>query len=273
MPTRRLADRQIRAAQQAALRLDVRGPVSEALGKAGVIVPEEPEAASRTGAAEPTTGGAAPPVARTSGLRAPAPAVKPFQRAAWPTRRTRAEPAPEPPPLSGLTADERRVHRILLDALARENAQDGVSSGLSYAEKKHLPTLDLAFIDAQLERLEQQRASQKNWATAGIAIGVTLVPLVVLAVAVGGADAGALFGVLLGVFALGGALLVRAGRMGGPGPRQQIYEALRELALLVDDAPVSDAVRQADLLIDRLAGADAPDASASRPAPRARTHS
>ena len=260
------ADRRIRAdAALAAPTLDVRGPVSEALGRAGIVVPPEPEA----GAAE-APARLAPPAA---GARAPAPTVKPFQPAAWPTRRTRAQPAPEPPALSGLTADERRVHRILLASLARSNAEDGMSSGLSFAEKKHLPTLDLAFIDARLGAIERQRASQKGWATAVLAVGVVLVPLVVLAVAVGGADAGALFGVLMGVFALGGALLSRAGRPGTLGPRQQIYEALRELALLVDDAPVSDAVRQADLLIDRLADADTSDASASRPVRRARTRS
>ena len=82
MSTSRLADRQIRQrAAQAALRLDVRGPVSQALGAAGIVVPEAdaPLAAPAVEPARPALGarrGAPASAARGQAVRA---------RARWPT--------------------------------------------------------------------------------------------------------------------------------------------------------------------------------------------
>ncbi len=268
-----LADRQIRAAQQAALRLDVRGPVSEALGKAGIVVPTE-------GAPEPLAETpASPEVDRPTRARDAWPAervVKPFQPAAWPTRRTRAEPASGPPPLSGLTADERRVHRILLDTLDLAGRQGDYASGLSYVEKKRLGALDLAFINAEIAKMNEGfdlSSPVVRWAMAGAGLTMALLAGLFGLLGEGPAALGFLIAAVLIPVLLGP--LATAAQNTGPAAahRRKIYEALRELALLVDDAPVSDAVRQADLLIDHLAGAGTPNAPASRPPRRARTRS
>ena len=260
MATARLADRQIRAAQQAALRLDVRGPVSEALGKTGIVVPaakpaptDEPLAAADR---QPTT---APPRTVGRGLR---PTVKPIAPAPWPTRRTVPS---EPDPLSGLTADERRVHRILLDQLALANAQsqNGVG-GLTYVEKKKLATLDLAFINAELAKMSEREVRTAETGRVGILVTLFLAPLALGIALVAGAGVEAVL-IALGVLvAASGALLGMSAQTNPSAPRRQIYQALRELAVLLDEDAASEAILQADLLIDQLAGADVPAAPTAR---------
>jgi len=261
MATRRLADRQIRAAAQAALRLDVRGPVSEALGQTGIAVPpagEGPAASTAPPASTPSrTVGRAP--RRKKGL---APTVKPFAEAPWPTRK----PAPADP-LSGLTADERRVHRILLDALDLTARQGDLGRGAGYAERQRLEALDLAFINAQLAKMaEGPAATGRPLIVAGALIlgfGVAL-----------SLGAPALVAALLGTaLIVAGALVATGSRSRARGPqRQKIYEALRELALLVEPAPASTAVAEADRIIDRLAVADLGEPEPHRaPAARLRT--
>ena len=254
MRTRLAADRQIRAAAAlAAPTLDVRGPVSEALGRAGIAVPpvEAPETEVDLEAASgPTIGRPA-----AKGLR---PTRKPFAPAPWPTRGGTADP--EADPLSGLTPDERRVHRILLDALARENANEG----LSYAAKKRLDRLDLAFINAELAKMTERQARASEWGRLGLLAALFVLPLAVGLALVAGADAPAVLPPFLGALAaVSAGLLGLSAKSGGASPRRQIYEALRELALLVDDAPVSDALRQADQLIDHFAEPAAPPRTAA----------
>ena len=264
MSTARLADRQIRgAALQAALRLDVRGPVSQALGQTGIVVPEEPESpASVAPSAESA------PARRTVGRAKAAPrVVKPFQPAPWPTRRTPAEPEA----LAGLTADERRVHQILLDALVL-NSESGLgdgtgTSGLSYLERKHLKALDLPFINAEIAKMDDRGSgSAKTFAALGLswfggilmAIGFTSTTAAATFIAASGA-------LLLVLAAAVGVGLIPSSSVshfgisaGAVAQRRKIYGALRELALLVDPGDaVSDALAEADRVIDRIAFSDA----------------
>ncbi|WP_420456318.1 hypothetical protein [Rubrivirga sp.] len=265
MSTSRLADRQIReAASQAALRLDVRGPVSQALARTGVTVPPADVAETEPAAPAPTR----ELRRRARGLAAPR-VVKPFEPAAWPTRSAAD-------PLSGLTADERRVHRILIDTLdvQAEDPFGGTTADLTYAERQKLQALDLAFIDAQLAATAGPSGAAVRrwtvWSTA--ALGGLL-----LAVALSGGIASAGFVIGSAVLLLVVSAAVAAGLIpvrGGAVPAQhgRIYQALRELALLAHaDDLASDALTQADLLIDRLADAD--QASSDTSTARARVRS
>ena len=260
----RLADRRIRAAAlQAAPTLDVRGPVSEALGRAGITVPPA-DAAAPPEAATPDR----PALSKTvGGVAAPEPVVKPFEAAPWPTRAGRGGD-PERA-LSGLTPDERRVHRILVDTLDLTSRQSEYASGLNYVERRRLEALDLAFINAQLAKMDR-RGGVGREARLTLGVGAGVLGVVVGVLASGGEGGAALFTGALTVLALllavAIAWAVRASSAGAPGPRRQIYEALRELALLVDDAPVSDALQQADRLIDQMAGVETtPPARSARP--------
>ena len=175
----------------------------------------------------------------------------------------------EPAPVSGLTADERRVHRLLLDALARLGTERG-GGGLGFAERKRLEALDVSFIDAELAAMARRRAVATRALTWGLGGGVVVLPLVVLAVILTGAadPVPVVLGLLVALAAAGAALAA----LGAPPPRRQIYEALRELALVADPGEAtSTALLEADLLIDRLAEAD--EAAAPAVAPRARARS
>ncbi|PAP75162.1 hypothetical protein [Rubrivirga marina] len=252
MAVSRLADRRIREeAARAALRLDVRGPVSEALGKTGIVVPPA--------SAEPSTEAApaSTPLPEAPALRGVRPAervVKPFEKAAWPTRRARRAGAD---PLSGLTADERRVHRILLSQLDLANAQSqsGIGS-LTYVETKRLESLDLAFINAELAKMTERRVQTAEVGRVGLLTAVVLAPLALGVALVAGAGIEAVLIALAVLMAVSSALLAQSAAAGPSTPRRQIYEALRELALLLDGDATSEAVLQADLLIDQLADAD-----------------
>ena len=260
MSTSRLADQRIRAAASQVVGLDVHGPVSRALGQIPAPLadaPPGPTAAPGPAETPPARAASRPQTARR--------VHKPFAEAQWPTRR-RAERASEPPAtLSGLTADGRRVHRILLDTLAIDNARDGVSAGLSYAEKKRLPTLDLAFIDAEIAKMnERPSLGALRWVLAAALVGVA-VPFALAAD--GSVWETAFFLVLAAVMAA--SLVLRHTRTSAGPQRLAIYRALRELALLADpDDVTSDALRQSDAIIDRLAGA-APDGVTDH-APRVR---
>lgn len=268
MATARLADRQIRAAQQAVRGLDVRGPVSQALGKTGIVVPTgvEPEVTAPASAPERK------PAPRAYGKAAPR-VLKPFAEAPWPTRPpTSAASAP----LTGLTADERRVHRILVDTLDVATEQATGLGGLLSADRKKLHALDLAFIDAQLAGAARRGATIQT-------LGVAAVTAMFVAVAVLAVLGHAAFAAALAVAAVVAAGKLATHGTGATGQRRRILLALRELALLAhaDDA-TSDALSQADALIDRLADADQAPAplldpsrlsDAAAPAPRRRVRS
>ena len=253
MPSR-LADRQIRAAAAlAAPTLDVRGPASEALGRAGITLPPasldaEPAPESASAPASGRTVGRS----TTAGLT---PTVRPFEEAAWPTRRASGA---EAAPLSGLTPDERRVQEILtetLDSVTRNPSSR--LGGLTYAERKKLESLDLAYIDAELEGRGQRSRFNRT--------------IDVLALAIMASATVALFG--LGhtapagysAIALFGLVTFSVIRGGAQGQRRKILLALRELALLVDDAPVSEAVARTDAVIDSLADPASAPGTADRP--------
>ena len=265
----RLADRQIRAAAlRAAPTLDVRGPVSEALGRAGIVVPPADAAPPEPSAPPPAPPRPALSQKTVGGVAAPEPVVKPFEAAPWPTRAAHDDRA-----LSGLTADERRVHRILLDSLERENRQGGAGD-LSYLERKRLEALDLAFINAQLAKMEGRGGGRRAATNLALTIGSCAVAAVVVALALFGEGGAALF---VGIWTGLALILIAALAQTAIGssttrsdPRRQIYEALRELALLVDDAPVSAALDEADRLIDAFAGT-APPAGAAAPPRRIRS--
>lgn len=279
MATARLADRRIReAATQAALRLDVRGPVSEALGKTGIVVP--PASAERSTEPAPAN---TPPRALSGAEGTATEADRAADRPARKTRGLQARP-PKPivvptklPPATAsdaLTADERRVHRILIESLEREYArQDSGLGSMSYAEKQKLKALELAHIDAELEKMGRNRDLARRLTKATLAAGFVVLPLVALLLFRSGVE-NALpmtFGFVTLLVGLGSTLAVRS----GPSQRQAIYEALRELALAADpgDHP-SAAVAEADRIIDQLAVADlgAPETTADRaPASRLRT--
>lgn len=179
-----------------------------------------------------------------------------------PKRILARKQVPAPTPLAGLTTDERRVHQILLGALARSNTAAHIGSGLTYSEKKHLvDMLDLSFLDTQIRRMERQHAQTTNAARAGL-IGAVIGGPPVVAFLLGS-------GAPVMPFIIGFAVLMVAciaalvrGRPSETPERQQIYEALRELALVVDGgaARVSEALLRADLLIDTFASADPSEA-------------
>ena len=188
-------------------------------------------------------------------------------------------PAPTPAaPLSGLTADERRVHAILIDALAmtaRQGLGDGTGiSTLSFAEKKNLAVLDLPFIEAELIKMTSGGlvSPTVRWTLGvGTALGAGLLAAMVFT----GEDlltGGALVSVLTLVLALGALALQAARARAGSPQREKVYRPLRELALVAhDDLPVSDALQNADRVIDRLALSD--QTPASTPALRGRVRS
>ncbi len=257
-----MADRQIRgAAAQAAPRLDVRGPVSRALAGTGVTLPPDDGA---TEAAPPALVPARTP-ARTPAPRTYGPparrVTKPFEPAPWPTQRS--SPA-QRPALSGLTADERRVHRILIDTLdvTAEHAGGGLG-GLTYGDRQRLEALDLAFLNAQIAGRDRNAGLRQTLALAGLAAG--LVAALVTAI-VGTVAAG------LGLAVASVAAAAAVMSSGGPasGQRRRILLALRELALLAhDDRLASDALAQADRLIDHLADADEASTTPTRSRVRA----
>ena len=276
MSTSRLADQRIRASSSQVVGLDVRGPVSRALARAGVEVPparladETGEAAA--GGTEPT---ASAPARTASRPKTPAArrVVKPFADAPWPTRAPKADPKAV---LSGLTADERRVHRILLDTLAMQNDQGYGQGmvGLSYTEKQKLAVLNLAFID---DRLAAGASDHGQIPHTPLIAGLLALSVAAAAAFVAGwaVVAIALVTVAVALLLIDGLMAQRTDRLSTP--QRRIYEALRELALLADPNDVtSDALAQADAVIDRLAADDrtprlsldvatpAPTASASR---------
>ena len=184
---------------------------------------------------------------------------------------TKGAPEPAPTgPLSGLTADERRVHSILLDSLVMLQQQGQPGSNLSYVERKKLGELDLAFIDGELEKMNRTgefSGTTAKWTFLG---GLAVLAFLLLIPLLTGESTGTL---LLwaggGILAAGVAALLAGAASLAPytsPQRKKIYHALRELALFAhpDDLPVSDALRQADLVIDRLADADEPSASPTR---------
>lgn len=266
MATARLADRHIREeAARAALRLDVRGPVSEALGRTGIVVPptDDPSAPLAAPASTPPAEAAADrPARQARGLQARAP--KPIRG-----------PSKLPPPSvsDGLTADERRVHRILIESLEREYAREDSGLGsMSYAEKQKLKTLDLAYIDAEIAKMDRRDDLLGTLAKRGLAAGFVVLPLVAFLLFDTGVEnaLGLTFGFLTVLLSIGSLTLRQE-----PPQRLAIYEALRELALAADPGePPSAAVAEADRIIDRLAFADLgePEPSAERaPARRLRT--
>ena len=178
-------------------------------------------------------------------------------------------------PLSGLTADERRVHAILMDSLVMFQQQGQPGSGLSYVERKKLGDLDLAFIDAELAKMNRTgefSGTLAKWtflACVGVLAFLLLIPLLT-----GAATATLLLWAGGGLLAAGVFALVAGSTTLAPyasPQRKKIYHALRELALFAhpDDLPVSDALRQADLVIDKLAEADEPSLAPTRSRTRA----
>jgi hypothetical protein len=269
MATRRLADRQIRAAAQAALRLDVRGPVSEALGRTGIVVPPA--------SADPPTGPPAstPPTAPEADRAGDRPARKTLGlQSRAPKPITAPSKLPPATARDALTADERRVHRILIESLEREYArQDSGLGSMSYAEKQKLKALDLAHLDAELATMDRTHDLRDRLVKGGLAAGFVALPFVAFFLFRSGAESALSLtaGFLTLLLGLGSTLAVRA----GVPQRKAIYEALRELALAADPGETpSAAVAEADRIIDRLAFADLGDAEPSSeraPVPRLRT--
>lgn len=284
MSTSRLADHRIRAATSQVVGLDVRGPVSRALGQIPVPLAEAPDDTPASPASVPPP----TPSPRRTGASARR-VLKPFEEAPWPTRAPKTDPKAA---LSGLTADERRVHRILLDTLVIQS-EHGYGNGtgvvgLSYAEKQYLTVLDLAFIDAEIEKMDRGTTFSPKVLNLVMVAGAGLLGITAGALTLMGEGGAALsvVGIVAAVFFLVMPLLLIATTNTSSRPvatpRRKIYAALRELALLVDDAPVSDALQQADAVIDRLAANDdgprlrlddSPTANTSGPALRARTRS
>jgi len=158
---------------------------------------------------------------------------------------------------AGLTGDERRVHRALIDALDKRD-QLGLDhtgiAGLSYAERKRLQALDLAFINAELAKMDRPVLSRlpRVRVAFGIlaAFGAGATAAVMLT---GSGDANALTLATFVLIMASGLVEVFGLRASTP-TRRRIYETLRELALLTNDpAPATaTALRQSDRLIDQL---------------------
>ncbi|MGB3542129.1 hypothetical protein [Rubrivirga sp.] len=278
MPTARLADRQIRAAAaQAALRLDVRGPVSKALGDAGITIePADLERVVLEDESNPRDRAPEPRVRpRGRGLE---PTHKPFKDTPWPSRSSTSRATPA----SGLTPDERRVHRILLEQLelASQYGHGTGTIGLTYAEKKHLKSLNLAFIEDEIAKMDRGLDASHPAVGWGIGFGTAMMVATAGLFALMGETAfvaGFLL-VALAVFTLGRPFVrMMEGVSQSTTPRRKIYHALRELALLVHDLPESPALDHADRVIDQFSVLeDEPldlETGASRTNRRTRTHS
>lgn len=177
-------------------------------------------------------------------------------------------PAPRPAP-SGLTRRERRIKAILLKEL--ETLGGGGSSWVSYEERKKLfDTLDVAFIDREIAKMERQLRPRP------VLYGLLAAFLVVsVAVRMGGHVGDPLsWAAALDLF-FGLAVPISVGATfvyGRKATRRRlwIYQALRELSDAEDeDLRLDESVRLADLLIDRIV--DAEEAAARTPLHRIRT--
>ena len=175
---------------------------------------------------------------------------------------------PRPAP-AGLTRRERRVKAILLKEL--EKISGTGKTWVSYQERKKLSdTLDVAFIDREIAKMEEQLRPRPWLVGIGIVfcvayVGVRLAPHV-------GESLSWFAGLDILVTLLFPAAMVSSFVFQRKATRRRlwIYQALRELSDAEDEGvQLDESVRLADLLIDRLL--DAEEAAAPAPLHRIRT--
>ena len=180
----------------------------------------------------------------------------------------RGGPASRPAP-TGLTRRERRVKAILLKEL--ETLSGTGTTWTSYQERKKLfDTLDIAFIDREIEKMRKQLRPRPWLVGLGAVFGVAYVGLR-LAPHVGEplswfAGLDVLITLLLPVAMVSSFVFRRKATR----RRLWIYQALRELSDAEDEGvQLDESVRLADLLIDRIL--DAEETAAPAPLHRIRT--
>ena len=175
---------------------------------------------------------------------------------------------PRPAP-AGLTRRERRVRAILLKEL--ETLGGGGSSWVSFQERKKLfDTLDVAFIDREIAKMERQLRPRPVLYGALAVFGVVFAGLKI-ATHVG--DPVSWFAALDVAIGFAWPFAIAFGfvqRRRATRRRLWIYQALRELSDAEDEGlQLDESVRLADLLIDRIV--DAEEAAARTPLHRIRT--
>lgn len=151
-------------------------------------------------------------------------------------------------PGAGLTKRERRVKNLLLKEL--KTLSDG--KALSYNEIQKLDkTLDVAFIDEQLKAMRKQLRWLPKILLGGVVMGSIFFLIIVSdGLAGGSVDWGSAVMSLLSFLSAFAAPYFQSKAL-----RRKIfiYEALRELSDADEESvQLSEAVRQADLLIDRI---------------------
>lgn len=151
-----------------------------------------------------------------------------------------------------MTRREKMVKKALLKELRRMSGGDTLG-GLSYAEKQYLEkTLDVDFIDRELEKMAQQKRLIDGTMKVFIALSVLAVLFVVGSLLAGMAFE-AHWHVLLPL------VIIACTAVGMPVQqhflrrRRFLYEALRELSNADEkDIPLSRALEQADALIEQI---------------------
>ncbi len=155
-------------------------------------------------------------------------------------------------PIPGMmTRRERKVKKMLLKELHRLGRGDTLS-GLSYAEKQHLEkTLNVDFIDREVEKMNRNRPRLRGLMKGAALIGGGWVVVSVVLLVMGN-PFDFMINAVIPLTLLGSAvnlwyadhLLQR---------RTFIYEALRELSDADErDIPLSRALQQADALIEQI---------------------
>ena len=166
---------------------------------------------------------------------------------------------------AGLTLRERRVKKILVKELEKINGSQ-LGGGLSYMERQKLvKTLDVDYIDSELEKMEAQEARiRAGFTWVGVPFALFAVGVAAYYVATG-QPFESVFPVLYPLlFGFTFVQTLRATRR-----RRWIFEALRELSDADDlDVQLPESVALADLLIDRIVEAE--DAASGVPLRRVR---
>jgi hypothetical protein len=160
------------------------------------------------------------------------------------------------PPGAGLTLRERRVKKILLKELEKLSTQG--KTWVSYKERKHLfETLDVAFIDREIAKMEKQ-LRPRPWLYAFIGgFAVLYAGLQFAQVAAEPLTGWSLVQVILGLAVPASFIYGQVAARRATQRRLWIYQALRELSDAEDlDVQLPESVALADLLIDRIVEAE-----------------
>ena len=181
-----------------------------------------------------------------------------------------ASPAAGAPKGSGLTRRERKVKAILLQELNKISGD--TKTWAAYQERTRLAeSLDVAFIDREIAKMEHQLRPRPVLFGFAAAVGATMIALKIAQHVGDPLTWWAAFDVgIWALWAIGMSFGLVQSRK-ATQRRLWIYQALRELSDADDEGvQLDESVRLADLLIDRII--DQGEGAAPAPLHRIRTH-